>query len=62
MKEKELKKWMDKTIIPVEISVSTILILHAFATLSDGRGSLTKILRKWISPTAMKILKEHKEL
>lgn len=58
---KELKQLMDSRKVQVEMSEADVLILHAFATLSDGRDSLVKIVRKWISPVAMKILEERKE-
>lgn len=62
MKGKELKKWMDSTKVSVEMSISDILILHAIASLADGRGSLIKLLKRTVTPVAMKILEEHKEL
>lgn len=61
MKNKELRALMESRKVQVEMSEADVLILHAFATLSDGRDSLVKIVRKWVSPVAMKILEERKE-
>ena len=61
MSDKELKKLMDTRMENVPISHSEILLWHAIATLSDGRQSLTKFIRKRISPVALKILEEREE-
>lgn len=58
---KELKKLMESRMVQVEFSEAEVLILHAVATLSDGRGSMTKIFRKRITPIALQILKDRKE-
>ena len=61
MKGKELKKLMDEHTTTVTMTHSEILLLHGIATLSDGRGWLTRIIRRRITPVALKILKEKKE-
>jgi len=61
MKSKDLKKLMQSRIVTVQMSEAEVLILHALATLSDGRQALTKILRRRISPVALKVLEEREE-
>ena len=55
------QKLMDECAETVTMSHSEILLLHGLAALSDGRGWLTRIIRRRISPVALKILKEKKE-
>ena len=61
LENKKLRELMESRMVQVEMSEAEVLILHAVATLGDGRNSMTKLLRKRISPVAMKILKERKE-
>jgi len=60
MKDKELRKLMEERIVKVEFSEAEVLTLHAVAVLKDGRDAMTKLLRKRISPVAMKILEQRK--
>jgi len=60
----DLRKLMDERKVQVEFSEAEVLILHAVTILGffgDGRKRLTKIMRRRISPVAMKILEERKE-
>jgi len=59
-----LRKLMYERRVQVEFSEAEVLILHATAVVGffgDGRSRLTKIMRRRISPVAMKILEERKE-
>jgi len=58
---KELKRAMETRMVQVEMSEAEVLILHAVATMGDGRGTMIKLFRKRISPVALRILKERKE-
>ena len=63
-KPADLRKLMDERKVQVEFSEAEVLILHAVAVVGffgDGRSRLTKIVRRRISPVAMKILEERKE-
>jgi len=63
-KPADLRKLMDERKVQVEFSEAEVLILHAVAVVGffgDGRSRLTKIMRRRISPVAMKILEERKE-
>ncbi len=60
-KDKELLQKMRTNMISIEFSEEETLMLHAVASLSDGRNSLTKLLHKRISPIAMKLIKDLKE-
>lgn len=60
----DLRKLMAERKVQVEFSEAEVLILHAVTVLGffgDGRNRLTKIMRRRISPVAMKILEERKE-
>jgi len=61
MNNKKLKHLMESRMVQVKMSEADVLFWHAIATLGDGRKTLTKFLRKRISPVAMKILEERKE-
>ncbi len=58
---RELRKLMNSRMVQVPMSESDVLLLHALSVFSDGRRTLTKMIRKRISPVAMKILAERKE-
>jgi len=61
MKDKELRKLMEERMVNIEFSEAEVLTLHAVAVLKDGREAMTKLLRKRITPVAMKILEQRKE-
>ena len=61
MKAGDLKKLMESRLVQVEMSEADVLFIHAIATLSDGRDSLVKIMRKRITPVALKILEKREE-
>jgi len=61
MRGRELKKLMESRMVSVELSEAEVLTLHALAVLGDGRELLTKLIRRRISPVAMRILQERKE-
>lgn len=46
--------------VNVPFSEADVFRLHAMAVISDGRGSLVKLIRKRISPIALR-LNRHKE-
>jgi len=60
-KDRELKKLMESRMVQVKFSEAEVLILHAYAVFTDNRKSLSKLMKKRVSPIAMKILKERKE-
>jgi len=61
MKAKDLKKLMESRMATVEMSEADVLTLHAFAVLSNGRRTLTKIIHRTVSPVALLILEEREE-
>lgn len=61
MRDSELKKLMESRMRSVEFSEAEILILHAVATIGTENRSMTKLLRKRITPIALKILEERPE-
>jgi len=61
MRAKDLKKLMETRMVTVEMSEAEVLMLHAMATLGDGRRALTKMVRRRITPVALKILEEREE-
>jgi hypothetical protein len=61
MKARELRKLMESRMVSVEFSEAEVLLLHGAATLADGRGPLTKLFRKRITPVALEILKKRPE-
>jgi len=61
MKKKELLKLMEERKVSIEFTEAEILILHAVATLRDGRNSLTKLLKKKFTPIALEIIKKRPE-
>lgn len=56
-----LRKRMETRLIPVEFSEADVLFLHAVACLSDGRNRLIRLVRKRITPVALKLLEERRE-
>ena len=52
------KQEYENTMIDVPFSIADILILHAVLTLSDGRIGLTKLLKRRVTPVAMKLIEE----
>lgn len=58
---KELRKLMESRMVSVELSEADVLNLHAMAVLSDGRGSLVKLIKRRITPIALDILKKRRE-
>lgn len=55
-----MKRQMDTRIIRVPFSETEILLLHAMRVLGDGRQSLNKLVKKRISPIAIRILEENR--
>jgi len=47
--------------VNIEFSENEVLILPAVAVIGDGRQALIKLIRRRISPVALKILEKRKE-
>ena len=58
---KDLKKLMQARKVNIEFSEKEVLILPAVAVIGDGRQALIKLIRRRISPVALKILEKRKE-
>lgn len=60
LESKRMKRQMERRIINVPMSEAEILLLHGGSVFWDGHTLLTKIIRKRVSPVAMRLLKENK--
>ncbi len=59
---RKLREELETEMVTVEFSIADVLRLHAASVFMDGRDSMARLLRKRISPVALKILKERKDL
>lgn len=57
----DLKKELENTYCDISFSYADILRLHAAGVLMDGRHSTARLYRKYFTPAALKLLKEHPE-
>lgn len=53
------RRWLDGWRFPVFLTRREILLLHAEATLGDGRMWLIRLLRREVSPRAPELLEEY---
>jgi hypothetical protein len=47
--------------VDVPFAEDEVIVLHAVAQLSDGRTAMAKLMRKRVTPIALKLLKERKK-
>ena len=57
----ELKKILDQRTEELTFTHSEIMIMHAAASLRDGRSSMTKFLRKHFTPVALSLMRKYPE-
>jgi len=58
---KKVTKEKENQTLKISMSEADILFLHGTTTFFDQRRALARWVRKWITPTANKILEERKE-
>lgn len=57
----KVTKENEKQIVKIPMSEADVLFLHSYTAFADNRLSFPRWVKKWITPTALKILEERKE-